>query len=125
MQNNGFVGQVVENETLGRHLIATRDLKVGEVILQEEPLVVGPSQVTPPLCLGCYSLLTEQTATPCADCGWPVCSEKCARTRAHQAECGITKLKRGAKVNRLNAKSESSRSTGNKCACYLSTLLIT
>lgn len=69
--------------------------------MHEEPLVAGPPQVTPPLCLGCYSLLTEQTAIPCADCGWPVCSDKCARTGAHRAECDITKLKRGAKVKAL------------------------
>ena len=89
------------------------------MILQEEPLVVGPSQVTPPLCLGCYSLLTEQTATPCADCGWPVCSEKCARTSAHQAECDITKLKRGAKVKCLNARFENCRSPRNKCVLFI------
>lgn len=97
-KNNGFVGQVVENETLGRHLIATRDLKLGEVILQEQPLVAGPSQVTPPVCLGCYRLLTEECATPCPDCGWPVCSVECARASAHRPECDITNLKRGSKV---------------------------
>jgi hypothetical protein len=123
--NNGFVGQVVENETLGRHLIATRDLKVGEVILQEEPLVAGPSQVTPPVCLGCYSLLTEECATACPDCGWPVCSEKCARSSAHRAECDITKLMRKAKVKSLNAGVRGCRPTANKFACCLTTLLIT
>jgi hypothetical protein len=93
------VGQVAENEALGRHVIATRDLKVGEVILKEKPLVAGPSQVTPPICLGCYMLLTEQSARPCCECGWPVCSETCARAPAHRAECDITKLKKGTKVD--------------------------
>jgi len=93
--------------------------------LQEESLVAGPAQVTPPLCLGCYSLLTEQSATPCADCGWPVCSDKCARTSAHRAECEITKFKRGAKVKSFNAGLDGFRSTGNKYTCYLTTLLIT
>lgn len=93
-----FVMQVADNKALGRHLIATRDIKVGEVILDEQPLVAGPSQVTPPVCLGCYRILTEQSACACLDCGWPMCSEDCARTPAHRAECDITKLKKGSKV---------------------------
>lgn len=94
--------KVAENKALGRHVIATRDLKVGEVILKGQPLVAGPSQVTPPICLGCYKLLTEHSARPCSECGWPLCSEKCARAPAHRAECDITKLKKGSKVTVRN-----------------------
>ncbi|XP_021915499.1 protein msta isoform X2 [Zootermopsis nevadensis] len=94
--------KVADNKALGRHLIATRDIKVGEVILDEQPLVAGPSQVTPPVCLGCYRILTEQSACACLDCGWPMCSEDCARTPAHRAECDITKLKKGSKVTVRN-----------------------
>ncbi|XP_069705567.1 SET domain-containing protein SmydA-8 [Periplaneta americana] len=94
--------KVAENKILGRHLIATRDLKVGEIILQELPLVAGPSQVTPPVCLGCYRLLTEQNAKTCAECGWPVCSEVCAHATAHCAECSFTKLHKGSKVTVRN-----------------------
>ncbi|KAJ4438510.1 hypothetical protein ANN_14455 [Periplaneta americana] len=93
---------VAENKILGRHLIATRDLKVGEIILQELPLVAGPSQVTPPVCLGCYRLLTEQNAKTCTECGWPVCSEVCAHATAHRAECSFTKLHKGSKVTVRN-----------------------
>ena len=39
---------------MGRFIIATRDLKPGELILTESPLVIGPMAVTPPICLGCY-----------------------------------------------------------------------
>jgi hypothetical protein len=122
-RNNGFVVQVAENDTLGRHLIATRDVKIGEVILQEEPLVAGPSQVTPPVCLGCYRLLTQECASPCPDCGWPVCDETCARASAHRAECDITKLKRGDKVQSLSAGVGGCRPTANKSACRLTTLV--
>lgn len=80
-------------------MIATRDIKVGEVILREQPLVAGPSQVTPPVCLGCYKLLTEDSAHPCSECGWPVCSENCERALPHRAECDVTKLKKGSKVS--------------------------
>jgi hypothetical protein len=90
--------QVSDNKALGRHLIATRDIKVGEVILKEEPLVAGPSQVTAPVCLGCYRLLTQECVCACVDCGWPMCCEECAHTPAHRAECDITKFKKGSKV---------------------------
>ena len=39
---------------MGRFIIATRDLKPGELILAESPLAVGPMAVTPPVCLVCY-----------------------------------------------------------------------
>ncbi|PSN56125.1 hypothetical protein C0J52_10642, partial [Blattella germanica] len=89
---------VAEDKVLGRHLIATRDLKVGEVILHELPLVSGPPQITPPVCLGCYNLLKEQTAIPCPDCGWPMCSMECARNPAHRPECDITKYRKGSQI---------------------------
>ena len=39
---------------MGRYIIATRDLKPGELILAEAPLVIAPMAVTPPVCLVCY-----------------------------------------------------------------------
>ena len=39
---------------MGRYIVATRDLKPGELILTESPLVIGPMAVTVPICLGCY-----------------------------------------------------------------------
>ena len=39
---------------LGNHLVANKNIKEGEVILQESPLVMGPAQQTVPVCLGCY-----------------------------------------------------------------------
>jgi hypothetical protein len=47
--------KVVENAELGRHLVAVRDIKQGEIILQEKPLLVTPPKITLPVCLGCYS----------------------------------------------------------------------
>ena len=33
---------------------AVRNIKAGEIILTEAPLVLGPAQTTIPVCLGCY-----------------------------------------------------------------------
>ena len=41
-----FFHRVEKNEVLGRFLVASRNIKVGEVILKDEPLVLGPRQVS-------------------------------------------------------------------------------
>ena len=35
-------------------MVAARDIKPGEIIFKEDPLTFGPSDNTPPICLGCY-----------------------------------------------------------------------
>lgn len=45
----------MENKALGRYLVAVRDVKAGEIIMQEKPLLVTPPKITLPVCLGCYS----------------------------------------------------------------------
>ncbi len=51
------VQMVTSSSELGRHLVAARDLKEGEVIFSEPPLVVGPIAVTQPVCLACYNVV--------------------------------------------------------------------
>lgn len=91
------VFQVLKDPILGRYLVATRDIKPGEVILQEIPLIKGPSQITAPVCLGCYRLIASDHHTPCMKCGWPMCAVLCAQYRDHIPECTYTANK-GNKV---------------------------
>nr|CAD7397271.1 unnamed protein product [Timema cristinae] len=91
--------KVCENALLGRHLVATRDIKEGVVVLKELPLVAGPPQITPPVCLGCYRTLDLFGSRECVTCGWPLCSDKCGESQAHKPECHITSTRRGAKVS--------------------------
>lgn len=37
--------RVKEDVTLGRYMEATRDIKAGDIVLKEKPLITGPSQV--------------------------------------------------------------------------------
>ena len=37
---------VAEDAVLGRHWVASRDLKAGEVLLRDAPLVLGPRQAS-------------------------------------------------------------------------------
>lgn len=59
-------------------MIASRDIKSGEVLLKESPLVRGPSQITCPVCIICLQGLEESDINSdqeCAQCGWPICLE--------------------------------------------------
>ncbi|CAG9564432.1 unnamed protein product [Danaus chrysippus] len=90
--------KIKELPGIGRYLEATRNIKAGDVIMKEAPLITGPAQITPPVCLGCYVLLAEGKTTSCDKCGWPFCSEKCTRSSVHEPECFYTQ-QRGEKVS--------------------------
>ncbi|CAB3234455.1 unnamed protein product [Arctia plantaginis] len=89
--------KVKEDQKLGRYLEATRAIKTGDVVLKEKPLLTGPAQVTPPVCLGCYKLLEEGKTVACEKCGYPFCSSECTAKQEHIPECHFTQ-KRGEKV---------------------------
>ena len=54
-KNHCCAYKVTSSEYLGRHLVATRDLKQGELILYESPLTVAPiPSIEEPVCIVCY-----------------------------------------------------------------------
>ena len=69
--------KIGKSSELGRYLEATKDLKKGEIIFKEAPLVVGPISVTPPVCLCCYAGVDGSYL--CRKSGWPVCGPKCEK----------------------------------------------
>ena len=80
--------RVERSDTLGRFLVATKEVEEGELIMNESPMVVGPRQLTKPVCLGCHKEITPTTPwKPCVRCHWPVCSPACQDSPAHDAEC--------------------------------------
>lgn len=95
-----------------------RDIKAGEVILRESPLVFGPKIISAPICLGCHKYVKSHdipvnaTPTPpsanhnrnrnrkakvktvqnyykCSQCKWPMCSRECEKSPAHLDECQL------------------------------------
>lgn len=72
---------------LGKHLVASTNIKEGEVILQETPLVVGPAQQTIPVCLSCYTPVDG--SYKCPRSGWPLKGPECARAVAKNPEVVI------------------------------------
>lgn len=72
---------------------ATRDIKEGEIILTDKPLVCGPKVASVPLCLGCNKQLqlkpNEKNFYKCRKCTWPLCSESCEENKNHKLECAL------------------------------------
>lgn len=83
------------SDTLGRHMIATRDIKQGEMILKEKPAVMGPRISCTPQCLSCAIKLEPNKVGDkyefyyCSSCNWPMCGPKCEKADVHKAECKI------------------------------------
>lgn len=96
LQHNSLIMEIMEIETTGsdipcsvhsdnirgRHLIATRSIREGELIFEETPLIAGPCTglfYEPArafsTCLGCYKHI--QSFYRCSKCGWPVCGIQC------------------------------------------------
>ena len=49
--------RIAKNSELGRHIIVTKDIKKGDIIFKDYPLVTGPSRESDPCCVSCYKLL--------------------------------------------------------------------
>lgn len=83
--------KVCSSSTLGRYVIATRDLKPGELVLSECPTVMAPMAFTIPICLSCYK--TVDGSKRCPKCGWALCSESCMESASHVPECSFTQAR--------------------------------
>lgn len=83
------------SDNVGRHMVATRDIQQGEMIMKEKPAVIGPRMSSPAHCLSCGMKL-EPTKIgdkydfyKCSICCWPMCGQKCEKAEIHKAECKI------------------------------------
>ncbi|ETN61078.1 hypothetical protein AND_007277 [Anopheles darlingi] len=56
--------KVFSNEQFGRFLVATREIRAGEVVIKEPPLVHGPAQITGPVCVGCLQIAIQHFYVP-------------------------------------------------------------
>ena len=63
--------KIIRDETVGRHMVASRNIKAGETILKEEPLTYGPNEITKPICLGTYQPVDAKSPR-CKYCGFPL-----------------------------------------------------
>ena len=75
----------------GKYLEATRNIKQGEIIIYEDPLVLGPSTKSKPQCLNCFKCIDSKSRFYCPGCDYPVCDVGCASGRYHTDECELFK----------------------------------
>jgi len=85
----------MKTEEQGRHIVAVRDIEELEVIMEDNPVAVGPLHATEPMCLECNSVVGP--AEYLCDCGFPMCDSYCAKGENHRKECLIYR-KAGVKV---------------------------
>ena len=85
--------QIRTSPELGRHLVASRNIDEGELILVDSPFVVGPRHFIPAVCcVGCCRKVDHSKT--CRRCKWPICSNACQGLRgpaSHEDECNILK----------------------------------
>ena len=74
-----------------RLVLAARDIKAGELILEEQPLARLPPFYTRPVCLGCYTLIDPKNYVKCPGCNFPMCCEECCDSADHLLECKMMK----------------------------------
>ncbi|TRY75492.1 hypothetical protein TCAL_08645 [Tigriopus californicus] len=79
--------RIEKSDSVGRYMVASRDIFPGEVIFTDQPACVGPDNSSKPMCLGCFSKVNG--SYKCPGCKWPMCRESCTRIPAHRAECAI------------------------------------
>ncbi len=85
-----FPAVLTFSEALGNHLVATREIRKGEIILEDEPLLLGPRSNLAhfaKICLGCCAEV--QTDHKCSACSWSLCSLDCQEVRSHDKELQI------------------------------------
>ena len=74
-----------------RYFVATRDIQPLELVVIDEPAVVGPATKTRPICLECLKPPDETNEGFCRECGFIICQdcEKKDRKFHVKAECEI------------------------------------
>lgn len=84
--------QIASNDVLGRYMIAKRDIKAGEIILRENPCVLGPKITSHVMCLGCHRSIDPPFSNDfykCSKCSWPMCGKSCETLPSHVDECRV------------------------------------
>lgn len=82
--------EIRENTELGRHLIASRDLEKGDLVVAETPIVWGPAPHGDEIvCVGCGD---SKVRVRCPGCNWYACRVSCdglVDENRHGLECSL------------------------------------
>ncbi|XP_030378207.1 SET domain-containing protein SmydA-8 [Scaptodrosophila lebanonensis] len=101
--------RIAHSDIYGRYLVANRELKPGELLITEPPLVIGPCVSADPVCLGCYKPVTLSAAQyRCPSCAWPLCGPSCVglgQSNGHSTEeCALYTKRRPQAADQLHQR---------------------
>ena len=77
-----------QSDTVGRYMVATRDIAALDTIMVERAAAVGPKLRNTAVCLECWAGVDSDSYVACRQCGLPFCSDVCRQARQlHAVEC--------------------------------------
>ncbi|XP_037932383.1 SET domain-containing protein SmydA-8-like [Teleopsis dalmanni] len=85
--------EVGVSKIAGRGVFATRDLKRGEIIFRDMPLIIGPAarkEDTLNMCTMCFKMLPDTKFMCRQGCSLPICA-LCGKKKEHKADCDLLK----------------------------------
>ena len=92
MDSNALAKQIISSPwkmskvaNIGRELVATRDIKPWEKVVEDFALITVPTHRA--VCLGCLGDVSG--CVVCVRCKWPMCRQECQNAAPHQEECQI------------------------------------
>ena len=110
-RNASVAVKVRYDASLGRHAVADRDIKVGDVLMAEMPFaaIMLPGEYAGKHCYHCFA--ETEAPVPCRQCStWLFCSRECSEMawqQYHWAECSFAELLKPtmcAKIGHLAAR---------------------
>lgn len=104
------------DEKVGRFLRAKRDIAKGDLLISEQPTIIGPKyhgtddeeeEISQTFnCVGCFEEF-KAVYHKCPVCLWPACSSECsglANPELHDIECALLRMGKGP-AQKMNLKS--------------------
>ncbi|XP_047544810.1 SET domain-containing protein SmydA-8-like isoform X1 [Vanessa atalanta] len=82
--------KIFESPVGGRGLVATEDIKTGEVLFVDHPIIYGPRSGTN-IQRGCTvcKKIDSNTFHKCSKCALLLCSEQCQNSGVHLSDCSV------------------------------------
>ncbi|CAO1309455.1 unnamed protein product [Diamesa serratosioi] len=97
--------KIDKNCEFGRFVVATTNIKAGQLLFEEYPFAYGPKGNSKCICLECYTFINgDHSGARCQFCTWPLC-EDCAKLtelKCHRAECDIFRSSNSKFYNTLD-----------------------
>ncbi|KAF5279280.1 hypothetical protein FQR65_LT15439 [Abscondita terminalis] len=98
---NTSLCEIKSSKIGGRGLFAKTNIKPGEIIFKDHPLIIGPRTGKSALfCVSCYKPLQNSACSK--NCGLPICSQECEESQIHLKECTFISSRRTKISNKIN-----------------------